>query len=419
MLRRVVLISDLAVERDGATAIAMSAARTLRKHGIAVTYVCGDDGRNAELADLGVQVVPVQGQEIGKANPFGAAIAGLYNTKAANVLGNVIKEVDGEGVVYHLHNWSKILSPSVFHALNGVSERLLISTHDYFLACPNGGYFNFKKRSPCELVPLSAACLGTNCDRRSYLEKIWRVVRSLTLRGMIDLSRKNATILAVHDGMVDHLVRGGIAADSVKVLRNPVTPWSDTRIAVENNRKFLFVGRLDHDKGADLLAQSARNAGVPIQMIGDGSLRGLLEQSYPEAELMGWQPRQRIAQIAREARAAVMPTGSRETFGLVAFEALTSGIPVIISRFAATSDEIVRNDIGFACDPYDANSLADLLRMLATDNDRLQQMSERAWQARGSLALSNEGWGDRLMAIYQDANRAATQQARSAAVYGA
>jgi glycosyltransferase involved in cell wall biosynthesis len=419
MVRRVVLISDLAAERDGATAVAMSAVRTLRKNGVAVTYVCGDDGQNAELADLGVQIVPVQGQEIRKANPFGAAISGLYNAKAAKVLSKVIKEVDGEGVVYHLHNWSKILSPSVFHVLNSVSERLFISTHDYFLACPNGGYFNFRKKAPCELVPLSVACLGTDCDRRSYLEKMWRVIRSLTLRGLIDLSRKNATILAVHDGMVDHLVRGGISADSIKVLRNPVMPWSDMRIAVENNRKFLFVGRLDHDKGAELLAQSAKDAGVPLQMVGDGPLRSLLEKSYPEAELLGWQSRQQIARIARDARTVVMPTGSRETFGLVAFEALTSGIPVIISRFAATSDEIVRNDIGFACDPYDAKSLTELLKTMATNDNRLQLMSERAWKARGSIALSHESWGDRLMAIYEHANRPSAQETRIAAAYGA
>jgi glycosyltransferase involved in cell wall biosynthesis len=154
-------------------------------------------------------------------------------------------------------------------------------------------------------------------------------------------------------------------------------------------------------------------------MVGDGPLRTLLEQSYPEAELLGWQPRQRVAQIAREARTVVMPTGSRETFGLVAFEALTSGIPVIISRFAATSDEIVRNDVGFACDPYDAKTLAGLLRLMATDGSRLRQMSERAWQARDSLALSNQGWGDRLMAIYQDAGLVAARQTGSAAAYGA
>jgi glycosyltransferase involved in cell wall biosynthesis len=402
MLRRVVVISDLSVERDGATAVAMSAVRTLRSSGVAVTYVCGDDGENAELKDLAVQVVPLHGQELTKANPFNATISGLYNAKAARLLKGVIKKVDGEGVVYHLHNWSKILSPSIFHELNGVADRLLISTHDYFLACPNGGFFNFKNRSPCELVPLSLACLGTDCDRRSRLQKIWRVIRSLTIRGLIDLSRKNATILAVHEGMVDHLVRGGIFAGSIMVLRNPVTPWSGTRIAVENNSKFLFVGRLDHDKGAELLARSARDAKVPILMIGDGPLRTLLEQSYPEAELMGWQPRELVAQIARDARVVVMPTGSRETFGLVAFEALTSGIPVIISRFAATSEQIVRNDVGFACDPYDSGSLANLLKMMAVDDNRVKLMSERAWKERASLAQSQQSWGERLMAIYED-----------------
>ena len=77
MLRRVVLISDLAVERDGPTAVAMSAVRTLRKNGIAVTYVCGDDGQNAELADLGVQIVPVRGQN--RQGERRVAISGLYN----------------------------------------------------------------------------------------------------------------------------------------------------------------------------------------------------------------------------------------------------------------------------------------------------------------------------------------------------
>jgi glycosyltransferase involved in cell wall biosynthesis len=223
----------------------------------------------------------------------------------------------------------------------------------------------------------------------------------------------------VHDGMVNHLVRGGIAPDCIRVLRNPVTPWSQTRIAVESNRKFLFVGRLDHDKGAELLAQSARDAGVPVQMVGEGPLRALLEKSYPEVELMGWQPRERVAQIARDARAVVMPTGSRETFGLVAFEALTSGIPVIISKFAATSEEIVRNQVGFACNPYDANTLTGLLKSMATDDGEQQRMSERAWQARGSLTLSNEGWGDRLMAIYQDAGRVALRSTLRAAIHGA
>jgi glycosyltransferase involved in cell wall biosynthesis len=411
MLRHVVLITDLSVERDGATAIAFAAMRMLRKNGIQVTYVCGDDGENSELEAMGVRLVAVGGLEIGAAKPVNAVFAGLYNASAARVLRSVIEEVDGEGVIYHVHNWSKILSPSIFRALAGVSERLLISTHDYFLACPNGGYFNFKTRSPCELVPLSLKCIGTNCDRRSYAEKLWRVVRAMMRRGLLDFAGRTPTVLPVHDRMVEQLIRGGISEHSITVLRNPVTPWSESRVPVEKNKKFLFVGRLDHDKGAHLLAQAARDAGVPLQMVGDGPLRPFLEHTYPEVEQMGWQSRERVATIAKSARAVVMPTGSRETFGLVAFEALSSGIPVIISKFAATSDEIVQHNVGFACDPYDSSALTAALRTMAASDDQVFSMSARAWALRDSILLTNQLWGERLIDIYR--NAAAVSEAPS------
>ena len=409
MLRRVVVISDLSVERDGPTAIALATVRMLRRSGIEVTYVCGDDGSNAALKELGVHVVPLGGLELVTARPVNAAFAGLFNFKAAKILRKVIGETDGEGVVYHLHNWSKILSPSVFSVLDRVSERLFISTHDFFLACPNGGYFNFQRKSPCELDPLSFACLTTNCDRRSYQEKIWRVIRALTRRSLIDLSRKRPTILAVHEGMVDYLVRGGIRREAILVLRNSVSPWSDTRIAAENNRKFLFVGRLEHDKGADLLAAAARAADIQLQVVGDGPLRSDLERVYPEFEFMGWQSREQIAVIARGARAVVVPTASRETFGLVAFEAITSGIPVIVSKFGIASDEIVNNGVGFACDPYDHDELTRLLKRMAENSDELGQMSQACWQKRNSVALTSRQWEERLLSLYEDTARHAAE----------
>jgi glycosyltransferase involved in cell wall biosynthesis len=403
MLNHVVLITDLSVEHDGATAIALAAARVLRRNGIKVTYVCGDDGNNPELKSLGIRVVPVRGHEIGATHPFQAAVKGLYNSEAVRVLRTVINEVDAEGVVYHLHNWSKILSPSIFQPLNVVSHRLIISTHDYFLACPNGGFFNFQTKSPCELTPMTMSCIGTNCDRRSYVDKIWRVARNVVRQRFLNLSNAAPIIVPVHDGMTVLLKRGGISEQSIKVLRNPVIPWSETRIEVEKNRTCLFVGRLDHDKGPDFLASAARNAGVPLKMIGDGGLRPFLERNYPEIELLGWQSRKQISEAARTARIVVMPSKTRETFGLVAFEALASGIPVIISKFAATADEIVRHEVGLSCDPYDHESLTQAIRSIATNDDQALAMSGRAWAARNLLLLSNKNWGEHLLKIYDDA----------------
>jgi glycosyltransferase involved in cell wall biosynthesis len=407
MLRRVVVISDLSVERDGPTAIALASVRMLRRNGIEVTYVCGDDGRNPALQELGVRVVSLGGLELVAARPINAVFSGLYNSNAAKILRNVIRETDEEGVVYHLHNWSKILSPSVFGVLGYVSERLFISTHDFFLACPNGGYFNFQRKSTCELDPLSFACVATNCDRRSYAEKIWRIVRALTRRSLIDLSRRRPTILAVHEGMVDYLVRGGINRDAIRVMRNSVSPWSDTRIVAEENAKFLFVGRLEHDKGADLLAAAARAAGVQLEIVGDGPLRADLARAYPEFRFTGWQSREQLATLARTVRTVVAPTASRETFGLVAFEALTSGIPVIVSKFGIAADEIVNNGLGFACDPYDHQELTRLLKQMAANNNELGQMSRACWERRDSISLTSSQWEARLLSLYEDAAKSA------------
>jgi hypothetical protein len=40
--------------------------------------------------------------------------------------------------------------------------------------------------------------------------------------------------------------------------------------------------------------------------------------------------------------------------------------------------------------------------MMAVDDNRLKLMSERAWKERASLAQSQQSWGERLMAIYED-----------------
>ena len=186
-------------------------------------------------------------------------------------------------------------------------------------------------------------------------------------------------------------------------MRNPVSPWSDTRIVAENNSKFLFVGRLEHDKGADLLAAAARAAGIQLQIVGDGPLRSDLERVYPEIEFMGWQSREQVAVIARTARAVVAPTASRETFGLVAFEALTSGIPVIVSKFGIASDEITRNGLGFACDPYDHDELTRLLRRMAGNTEELGQMSRACWERRNTITLTSRQWEERLLSLYEDA----------------
>jgi hypothetical protein len=149
-----------------------------------------------------------------------------------------------------LHNWHKVLSPSVFRALRPIASRLLISAHDYFLVCPNGGYFRYPQQSPCHLAPGSARRLIANCDRRHYGHKLWRAARHELRRFLFDLTDTLADILVVHDGMVPHLMHAGIPRQRLRVLRNPVLPWRSSRVPAEGNRDVFYVDASRRTKGS-------------------------------------------------------------------------------------------------------------------------------------------------------------------------
>jgi glycosyltransferase involved in cell wall biosynthesis len=381
--------------------MALTSLRLLAQRGIQVTFVSGDGSVEPGLSALGIDVVPLNGIPIMAGARGSAALRGLFDNRTRGALRDWIAVHDTPRTVYHLHNWHKVLSPSIFEALRPVASRLLMTAHDYFLVCPNGGYFLYPQGRECAHVPGGIRCLAASCDRRHYGHKLWRFARNQVRRSLFDLTATPATVIAVHEGMVPYLRRGDVAEDVISVLRNPVTPWRTTRVPAERNKDVFFVGRLEKDKGIDLLARAARRAGARLRVIGDGPLGQTLAEEYPEVDLLGWRSAKQIAALAAEARMVVVPTRWRETFGLVALEALMSGIPVIASRFCLISDEIVRHRFGLACNPLDEVALAGAIEDLARDNDLVREMSCRAFTQARRLAPTPSEWCDALINGYE------------------
>ena len=87
-------------------------------------------------------------------------LKGLYDRSVMTKVASWIASHDTANTVYHLHGWSKILSPSIFAALSPVARRVVIHAHDFFLVCPNGGYFDYQKKLPCDRTPLSLRMRG-------------------------------------------------------------------------------------------------------------------------------------------------------------------------------------------------------------------------------------------------------------------
>jgi hypothetical protein len=104
--------------------VALASVRLLRERRVPVTVLSGDVG-SAALEEFGAETVAIGGQHIMSGNQTAAALRGLYDANTGTALSDWIAAHDTPGTIYHLHNWHKVLSLSVFCALRTVASRLL------------------------------------------------------------------------------------------------------------------------------------------------------------------------------------------------------------------------------------------------------------------------------------------------------
>ncbi|HKT86337.1 MAG TPA: glycosyltransferase family 4 protein [Novosphingobium sp.] len=397
---RIVVIHDFASPVGGAGVLALRAAREYRELGMPVTYFSGQCDEDAP--DLtGVERVGIQAAGLLQLSPMSAMAQGFRNTRAKEALSDWITRNDTPGTVYHLHNWSQILSPAVFEALRPVEERLVVTCHDFFNICPNGGFAHFGKSEPCPFRPLSASCLLSRCDRRSHVHKAWRVARQVQLNRSARFERSAAIFTFIHDRMRRKFVESGFGAANMLTIPNPVDPWTSDRICAEQNSEFLFVGRIGPDKGADLAIEAAARAKVPITLVGSRDAPLVLSSGLGRITFAGWCDRPSIARIAQSARALVVPSRVVEPFGLVILEAAMSGLPVIVSDRAYLADDVERLGFGRAFDPSDVSALTDLLGLFSRDDRLIESMSLAGHRSAGSLCSTSRDWAGRFVDLFR------------------
>lgn len=399
-IERVVVIHDFASPEGGAGVLAIQAAQEYRRRGIPVTYFAGAINGAGEGLE-GIGVVGLHAARLLDTSPARAMIQGFHNRAAHHSLRDWIAANDTSHTVYHLHNWSQILSPAIFTALAGVEDRLVVTCHDFFNICPNGGFTDFPHSQPCELKPLSVSCLASQCDRRSSLHKYWRVARQVHLNRLARPARSKATFTFLHDRMQAKFVDNGFSARRMVTIPNPVEAWSRGQIPAERNRELLFVGRLGSDKGADLAAEACIQAGVPLTLVGEGELDGRLREAGGDLRLAGWCSRTEILDHANRARALIVPSRVVEPFGLVIVEAAMSGLPVIVSDRAYLAGDCQRLGFGQSFDPAVPGSLAELVARIATDDATVARMSGNGFAHANELALSISEWSARFIGLFR------------------
>jgi len=242
--------------------------------------------------------------------------------------------------VVHFHNAS-LFGPRIMEIEPSYTTVKLYTAHDHWLVCPTNVLW--KNRSHACDEPTCLSCMLISRRPPQW----WRYT------GMMERSSRGVDqFLAPSRFCADmHHARG--FTRPIEVLNYFLPPFEDdpseAAPAPHPRPYFLFVGRLEDYKGVqDLIPHFQGPGDYDLVVVGTGNyeseLRGQAE-GVERVHFAGWVAQADIGPYYRHALAALVPSTTFETFGIIVIEAYARGVPVIVRDLGALP-EVVREGRG-------------------------------------------------------------------------
>lgn len=179
------------------------------------------------------------------------------------------------------------------------------------------------------------------------------------------LAKLTDRIVCISGGERTEAIMAGIAPERLTLVYNGISadrPSPPTAVAWNTEKtRVLFVGRLDRQKGYDLLVETARrlSKAVDVRVIGSSVISKHEDLEIPaNVALLGWMNRPQIEAQLEAADLVVIPS-RWEAFGLVALEAMRAAKPIVAFRVGALPEIVEDGVTGILSSPVSVVSLID------------------------------------------------------------
>ena len=292
------------------------------------------------------------------------------------------KLIETKADIVHCENTFPLISPSIYYAAQAMGIPVVQSLRNYRLSCLNA--YLYRDGKPCE------ECVGRSLAIPGIANRCYQdnAAASAAVAAMLALHWKMGTyqkqvdmFVALTDFAKDKYVQFGIPEKKIVVKPNFIHP--DPGIGTSDGNFALFVGRLSEEKGLRILLEAWQSLGqyLPLKILGDGPLRGFVEESQRQisgVEYLGLKPSEEVHQLMGDAHALIFPSQWYEGMPRVIIESYAKGTPVIASNMGAMSKLIEHGITGFHFQSNDATSLTTQVIRSLQDLESWKRMRENA-----------------------------------------
>ncbi|WP_248516818.1 glycosyltransferase family 4 protein [Salinarchaeum laminariae] len=196
-------------------------------------------------------------------------------------------------------------------------------------------------------------------------------------RWMIDRVLGDTTVL-VQTPTIERDVRSEFDPQNLAVFGNGV----DLPDRLADGDEIVYVGRLEDQKGIDVLLRALEDTDETLVAVGDGSERArlmtLADELGVDAEFVGLVDPDEVAGYLRRGKIFVLPSVAGEGLPNALLEAYAHGLPAVTTDLAGLPDAVVDGETGFLVPPNSPSELRDRILQLCNDDERRQAMGASA-----------------------------------------
>lgn len=285
--------------------------------------------------------------------------------------------------------------------LAGVARRRPFDVLHVHWAVPSGALLADRMRAAPSVLSLHGSDVAFGERTRAGRALVRGALRAASaVTGSSDDLVSRAVALGA-DPVQARTIRYGVDADLFSPGRGEARAETRRGLgATDGELLVVGVGRLIEVKGFEhLVDAAARVKGVRVAIVGDGDLRGELEErsrslGAPVA-FVGARDREGVAEAIAAADVVVVPSvvdryGNVDGLPNTLLEALAGGKPVVATRVGGIPEVVDDGVNGVLVAPGDAASLADALRRMA----EAPVERERLAAAARTTALERLSWAE-------------------------
>jgi glycosyltransferase involved in cell wall biosynthesis len=338
---------------------------------------------------------------------FMVAIQTIWSQQSYNKLYKVLQKEKPDLV--HFHNTFPLISPAAYYACRSRRIPVIQSLDNPRLICPAATFYrNGQLCQDClgKTPPLPGIIHG--CYHGSRLQTAV-IASMLTFHRWIKTWQKLIdTYLVATEFYKQKFIEAGFPAEKIIVKPHFIQSVPVPGSPEQKGKYVLFIGRLDPEKGIRTMLNAWQNLNIPLIIRGDGQLeqesRGIIQNHQMNSiSMIKRLSAIDLAQLIQNARFLIWPSeGYYETFGMVAIECFTQGIPVVGSNIGVMA-EIVKNGVtGLLFTPGDPVDLASKVKWLWNHPEETVRLGSNARLEYEEKYTSERNY-QMLMDIYEKA----------------